>query len=87
MTAERWRPIPGSGWYEISSHGNVRTVDHITVRRDGSKYPVRGRLRRVCVDKRDGLKSVKLATGTRGRYRTVYIHRLMAELFGEAGRK
>lgn len=84
MTAdEQWLPIPDSHWYEISNRGNIRTVDHVVVRSNGYRYRVKGRPRRICVDKRDGLKSVKLATGARGRYRTVYIHRLLEQLFGE----
>src|SRR5271169_5765829 len=82
MTAEEWLPIPDS-FYEISSRGNVRTVNHVVVRSNGARYPVRGRLRRIAVDRRCGLRYVKLATGRRGRYHTVYIHRLMADVFGE----
>lgn len=79
---ERWLSIPGFDWYEISNRGNVRTVAHVVIRSNGCRYQVRGRLRRICVDKRDGLKSVKLATGRRGRYRTIYPDRLAERLFG-----
>jgi hypothetical protein len=83
VTAEEWRAIPGfQGRYEVSSHGRVRSIDRIVVRSNGYHYTVRGRLRRICVDKRDGLQSVALATGQRGRYHTVYVHRILAEVFG-----
>jgi hypothetical protein len=84
MTEERWRPIPDSDGYEISDRGNVRTVNHLVVRSNGLKYTVAARNRRIGVDRRCGLRYVKLATGQRGRYRTIYIHRLMADVFGEA---
>jgi hypothetical protein len=82
VTGERWLPIPGHEGYEISDHGNVRTVNHLVVRSNGIRYTVAGRIRRIGVDRRCGLRYVKLATGCRGRYDTVYIHRLMAEVFG-----
>jgi hypothetical protein len=53
------------------------------VRSNGSRYRVQSRLRRVSIDRRDGLRSVKLATGRAGRYRTIYPARLVAELFGD----
>ena len=84
MTAnEQWLPIPDHAGYELSSHGNVRTVDHVVVRSNGTPYNVATRTRRISVDRRCGLRYVALATGRRGRYRTVYIHRLMAEVFGD----
>jgi len=83
MTAEHWVAIPDSRWYEISNHGNVRVVEHVVVRSNGFKYTVAARTRRIGVDRRNGLRHVALGTGRRGRYRTVYIHRLMAEVFGD----
>jgi hypothetical protein len=87
LADERWLPIPDSSFYEISSRGNVRTVDHVVVRSNGYRYRVQGRMRRIAVDHRCGLRYVKLATGRRGRYRTVYIDRLVNDVFGETGRK
>ena len=79
---EIWRPIPDHEGYEISDHGNVRTVDHLVVRANGIKYTVATRTRRISVDRRCGLEYVKLATGRRGRYRTVYVRRLVDDVFG-----
>jgi NUMOD4 motif len=83
MTAEQWLRIPGSDWYEISNRARVRSVDHVVVRSNGYRYTVRGRLRRIVVDRRDGLRSVALATGRRGHYVTVYPDRLVDQLFGD----
>ena len=90
MTAERWLPVPrcrhrqcsGHEGYEISDHENVRTLEHTIIRANGVRYTVAARIRRIGVDRRCGLRYVKLATGRRGRYHTVYIHRLMADVFG-----
>jgi len=82
MSTERWQPIPGHPCSEISDQGNIRTVGHVTIRSNGVPYTVAARPRLVGVNHRCGLRYVKLATGRRGCYRTVYIHRLMAEVFG-----
>ena len=84
MTDEIWRPIPRHAGYEVSNRGNVRTVNRLVVRSNGIRYTVAARSRRISVDRRCGLRYVKLATGRRGRYHTVYLHRLMAEVFGDA---
>jgi hypothetical protein len=85
MTAEIWLPIPGHEDYEISDHGNVRGVDRVIIRGNGVPYSAKARLRRISVDRRDGLRYVKLATGRRGCYSTVYIRRLLDEVFGAPG--
>lgn len=83
-TDEMWRPIPNfEGAYEVSSRGRVRSVDRSVTRRNGIQYTVQGRLRRVSIDKRDGLRYVALATGCRGRYVTIYPRKLVAEVFGD----
>jgi NUMOD4 motif len=82
MTAERWEPIPDSD-SEISNHGNVRTVDHVTLRSNGASYTVKSRMRRISVHEQSGLRYVKLATGRRRRYRTIYVDKLVAQVFGD----
>jgi NUMOD4 motif len=82
VTAERWLPIPDPEGYEVSDRENVRGVDRIVVRSNGVPYTVRGRAIRVQIHQPTGLKLVKLATGRRGRCRTVYIHKLMEAVFG-----
>lgn len=43
--SERWRAVPGwEGKYEVSDHGNVRSVERTVIRRDGKPYPVKGRV-------------------------------------------
>ena len=42
-TQERWLPVPGyEGYYEVSDHGNVRSVDRTVDRTDGKTMKLRG---------------------------------------------
>lgn len=41
-THEVWKPVVGwEGYYEVSDHGRVRSVERVTVRSNGLKYTVR----------------------------------------------
>lgn len=81
---ERWLPVPGfESAYAISNFGRVRSLDRLVVGSNGYRYRVRGRLRRICIDQRDGLAYVGLATGRRGHYRQLYIHKLVEAVFGD----
>ena len=45
MSTETWLPVPGfEGLYEASSHGRVRSLDRVIVKKDGSEQLYRGRL-------------------------------------------
>ncbi|UVF61522.1 HNH endonuclease [Gordonia phage DalanDe] len=41
---ERWRPVPGFANYEVSDEGRVRSIDHVTMRRDGKKLTRKGQI-------------------------------------------
>jgi hypothetical protein len=82
MTAEIWLVTGFESHYQVSNHGRVRSLERTIIRANGIKYTVAARVRRIGVDRRCGLRYVALATGRRGRYRTVYIRRLMADVFG-----
>lgn len=80
---ERWLPIPASPGYEVSSTGRVRSLDRILTRSNGWPYHVQPRLMRVSVHHITGLRQLRLATGVRGKHRTVYPDALVRELFGD----
>lgn len=43
MTDERWLPVPRyEGYYEVSDHGRVRSVDRVISQRDGTRRKFRG---------------------------------------------
>ena len=84
MTTEQWLPVPGfENAYAISDHGRVRSLDRVIVRCNGAPYSVRGRLLRVGVHRRSGMRCVSMSVGKRKCYRRLYItDRLLAEVFG-----
>jgi hypothetical protein len=84
---EIWRAVPGCPWHEISDRARIRTIPHIVMRSNNSPYTVKERLLRISIDRRNGARFIVLATGIRGRYRTIYPRRLAAELFGDEHRE
>lgn len=78
-TQERWLPVTGyEGYYEVSDHGNIRSVDRVVPRGEGTltvkgtstaQFPDRDGYRRVNLHK-DGINTLFLA------------HRLVMLAFG-----
>jgi NUMOD4 motif len=81
MTAETWLPVCGwGGYYEVSNHGRVRSVDRLIIRRDGRKYRAKGRILRPATHKPSWVRSVTLA---RAGYRSNQcVHLLVRAAFG-----
>ena len=74
---EEWKPIKGfEGAYEVSTFGNVRSVDRIVVYPKGSKRLIKGRELRQATNIK-GYKCVVLCTQNIRKNYTV--HRLVAE--------
>ena len=48
MDNERWLPVPGFEFYEVSDHGHVRSLDRIARSRWGTDKRVRGKVLRQC---------------------------------------
>lgn len=86
MTVEKWLPVPGyEGSYSVSSLGRVRSEERIVVRSDGVQQRVRERVLAPATCGRTGaFRKVQLAH--RGRSRTGYVHRLVADVFGPEDR-
>lgn len=80
---ERWRAIAGFDRYEVSSHGEVRSIDAPIVDRRGHVHMRRGKtLRNMISD--FGYHRVELRDSD-GRRHSPSVHRLVAEAFGIEG--
>lgn len=76
--SEEWRPVVGyEGYYVISNRGGIRGLARITVRRDGSRYPVPARILKHTIAQ--GYPLVRLSRD--GVSRNYLIHRLVAIAF------
>lgn len=79
MPDEQWLPVVGyEGSYEVSDLGRVRSLDRVTIRKNGSPLTVRGRVLRPCRDPY-GYYQVNLCAGTEQHISRV--HRLVAAAF------
>ncbi len=75
---EQWLPVVGyEGLYEVSSHGRVRSLDRITVRKNGRKLPCHGKV--LLPWTKNSYALVHLQADGVSRTRTV--HSLVAEAF------
>lgn len=78
-TQERWLPVPGyEGYYEVSDHGNVRSVDRWVPRVDGKRNHYTGKALTLLVDP-EGYRVVRLSRD--GQTRSKFAHRLVVEAF------
>ena len=78
MKDEVWKDIKGYKWlYQISSHGNVKSIERRVASRGGSRL-VRERILKPSSDK-DGYLQVNLSKN--GITKTLKIHRLAGECF------
>ena len=76
---EIWRPVLGQeGRYEVSSHGRVKTLARMGIRKDGSKSPVTERIRKLIIDE-TGYALVSFPTPNGPRQR--FVHRVVLEAF------
>lgn len=76
---EEWRDIPGcEGHYQISNHGQVRSIDRMITTKTGKERLMRGRILKPGFHPQ-GYPQVRLRKN--GKLRTVRIHNLVAEAF------
>lgn len=75
-SVEQWRDVVGrENWYQVSDHGHVRSLDRVTVDRNGRRIRRRGQLLKASPDSY-GRPVVKLGRGT---FR--FVHHLVLEAF------
>lgn len=78
---ERWLPVLGyEGLYEVSDHGRIKTCARIQVQKNGTRYPVKERIRKlVALEKRGGYYAITLSRA--GSVELKYIHVMVLEAF------
>lgn len=74
---EIWKALPGVPGVEVSTLGNVRTLDMVVSNGRGT-YPIKGRILKQC-DTRDGYLQVSIKVD--GKQATKKVHRLVAKAF------
>ena len=78
-TPETWKPVVGyEGYYEVSDHGRVRSVDRISKNKNGHLRRLSGQTRKTWKNK-DGYPSVTLKVN--GVQSNHYVHRLVLLAF------
>lgn len=79
-TQEQWLPVVGfEGFYEVSDHGRVRSLDRIVYFRDGRKRRSPGRILKPWHSDRGGYPVVGLKSPNRNR--KAHVHILVLEAF------
>lgn len=74
---EEWRDINGfEGIYQVSNHGRIRSLDRVSLRKDGRTVITKGKLIKPCMNKKDGY--LHLILHKYGVMATCYVHRLVA---------
>jgi hypothetical protein len=82
MTDEQWRDIPQyEGFYEVSDHHRVRSVDRVIYRSNGMRYTAKGRVLRPALHGR-WVRCVTLARA--GHTENRCVHLMVRDVFGDA---
>lgn len=83
--SEVWKPIKGyEGFYEVSDHGRVRSLDRKKAQMSSHGTMMEKRYPGIVLTQNDnghGYKMVGLRDSTSGKKKNHYIHRLVAEAF------
>lgn len=79
-TNEIWKAIPGyEGIYEASTLGRIRSLDRITIDKNGNNKKIKGRMLKLSLAPRDRYYSVELYKSSKiKKYR---VHQLIGEVF------
>ena len=79
---EIWKDIKGyEGLYQVSDKGRVKSLEHVTIRKNGSKLPVKERILKP-VQNQNGYLRVNLYDSS-GKMKKFLVHRLVCEAFHE----
>lgn len=82
-TTECWLPVVGwEGYYEVSDHGRIRSIDRIMMRNNGSPFTVRSTIIKPNRKrKRTGHTAVHLYRDGRETRAVMLVHRAVMEAF------
>lgn len=80
-TQEQWRPVPGyEGYYEVSDHGRVRSVERVLTRSNGRKYTVRQQIMATFTEPKGHMVVTLNGDGKRSGTNRL-VHQLVLEAF------
>lgn len=81
LDAEIWKPVVGwEGYYEVSNHGRVRSVERVLIRSNGRRFTVRQQIMRTFTEHKNHVLVTLNKDGNRsGKNRLV--HQLVLEAF------
>ena len=71
--------INNASYYMVSNYGNVKSIDRTIVRKDGKKYLYKGQILKQQINNQ-GYSQISIVYDD-GKYRTIHVHRLVAEYF------
>jgi hypothetical protein len=74
---EEWKVVPGFSNYEVSSMGNIRSIERVTVMSNGRVVHLEGRNKTIRVHPKNGFLLTDLVDD-KGKRRTVYPHKVVA---------
>lgn len=79
--AEEWMTIEGyGGAYQVSNHGNVKSVERTVIRSNGRPYHITERMMKPVIDNKG---YVRVHLNDNGKTKFVPVHRLVAMAFVE----
>lgn len=78
MTEEVWRPYPRSPYYEASNKGRVRSLDRISVTKNGVEKPIRGRILKPATNR---IGRVSVVVSGDGERRSTQVSHMVIESF------
>ena len=78
---EIWKIIDDYPEYEVSTYGNIRSIDRIFIDSIGRKYYKKGQLLKLKHQTKDGYTQIMVSLWSNKKYHRLLVHRLVAKAF------